>query len=198
MAKTKAPRLHLAQERDADALLSRDPLALLIGMVLDQQFPLERAFASPLELTKRLGRGLDARELASYDPDELAQIFATPPGLHRYPRSMALRVQQLCQHLVDVYDGRADGVWTGVADGAELLRRVKALPGFGEQKARIFLALLGKQLGVRPKGWRESAGVYGEDGCRRSVADITSPETLLEVRAYKQSVKAADKARARQ
>jgi uncharacterized HhH-GPD family protein len=190
MAKT----LCLSQNADADALLTRDPLALLIGMVLDQQIPLEKAFSSPYVLTERLGHDLDAREIAEYEPEAFAKVFATPPALHRFPGSMAGRVQELCRALVTDYDGDAASVWKGAKTGEELLKRVKALPGFGEQKARIFVALLGKQLGVRPRGWREAAGVYGEDGCRRSVADITGADSLREVRAYKQEMKAAAKA----
>ena len=186
-------RLCLAQDEAADELLTTDPLALLIGMVLDQQFPLERAFAGPWVLTQRLGRSLDARELAELDPEELAAAFAKPPVIHRFPGSMAGRVQQLCRQLVDAYGGDAAAVWRDAKTGDELFRRLRALPGFGEQKARIFLALLGKQRGVRPRGWREAAGPYGEDGAKRSVADITSPETLLEVRAYKKQMKAAAK-----
>lgn len=185
--------LHLSQDAEADALLSRDPLALLVGMVLDQQIPLEKAFSSPLVLTQRLGRDLDAREIAAYDPDELATLFATPPALHRFPGSMAGRVQELCKALVADYDGDAAKVWE-TKDAAELLKRVKALPGFGEQKAKIFVALLGKQLGVRPRGWREVSEPYGEEGSKKSVADITGPKSLLEVRAYKQEMKAAAKA----
>jgi uncharacterized HhH-GPD family protein len=185
------PTLHLSQDPDADALLSRDPLALLIGMLLDQQIPMEKAFRGPHVLRERLGRDLDAADLASRD--DLVEVFATPPAIHRFPGSMAGRVQELCRALVEQYDGSADAVWAGVDDGADLLRRLKGLPGFGTQKAQIFLALLGKQLGVQPRGWREAAGAYGEDGARRSVADVRSPETLLEVRAYKQSVKAAAK-----
>lgn len=190
-----AVKLCLSLDADADALLSDDPLALLIGMVLDQQVPLEKAFRGPHDLLARLGaERLDAREIAGFDPDDLVQHFVRPPALHRYPAAMAKRVQDLCQVVVDQYGGRADRVWKSAADGQELLRRVKALPGFGDQKARIFVALLGKQLGVRPDGWREEAGVYGEEGSRRSVADITSPETLAEVRAYKAEVKRAAKA----
>jgi uncharacterized HhH-GPD family protein len=161
--------------------------------VLDQQFPLERAFAGPWVLAERLGRTPDAAELASYDAEELAAVFAKPPCIHRFPGSMAARVQQMCRHLVEVYDGDAAAVWADARTGEELLARLRALPGFGEQKAKIFLALLGKQLGVRPRGWREVAGVYGEDGAKRSVADITGPDSLLEVRAYKQQMKAAAK-----
>ena len=193
MTPAAARRLCLAQDDAADDLLTRDPLALLIGMVLDQQFPLERAFAGPFVLTHRLGRELDARELAGMDPEQLAAAFAKPPVIHRFPGSMAGRVQQLCRHLVEEYDGDAAAVWRDAKSGDELLRRLKALPGFGDQKARIFLALLGKQLAVRPRGWREAAGPYGEDGSKRSVADITSAESLLEVRAYKKQMKAAAK-----
>jgi uncharacterized HhH-GPD family protein len=187
--------LHLAQNDEADELLSRDPLALLIGMLLDQQIPMEKAFSGPAVLRDRLGADLDAATIASHA--ELEQLFATPPAIHRFPGSMARRVAELCRYLVEHYDGRAENVWSGVDTGSELLARLKALPGFGEQKARIFLALLGKQLGVRPDGWREAAGPYGEDGALRSVADVTSPESLQQVRAYKQSVKQAAKAAAR-
>lgn len=184
----------LSQDPAADALLDRDPLALLIGMVLDQQFPLERAFAAPYELTRRLGHELDVAELASYDPDRLAAIFTGPPALHRYPKSMAARVQGVCAILVAQYDGRVDQLWADVADGAELLARIGALPGFGAQKATIYLALLGKQRGVTPAGWREAAGPYGPEGTYRSVADITDPQTLVRVREYKQEMKARARA----
>ena len=187
------PDLHLAQDPNADALLARDPLALLIGMVLDQQIPLEWAFTGPLRLRERLGHDYDAAELAGYDPDELAALFSRPAALHRFPGSMARRVQQLCQHLVERYDGDPAAVWRGVGDGAELRRRVEALPGFGKQKAQIFVALLGKQLGVRPAGWRDAAGEFAADGSHKSVADITGPDSLAKVRAYKQHKKAAAK-----
>ncbi len=182
--------LHITQDPQADRMLADDPLALLLGMALDQQDKMEKAFRGPYVLAERLG-GLDARAVAEH-PD-LASVMATPPAVHRFPKSMAGRVQQLCQALVDDYGGRAEALWDGVADGRELLRRVKALPGFGEQKAKIFVALLGKQYGVQPSGWREAAGDYGSDGVRRSVADVTGPDSLLEVRAYKQSLKAASK-----
>jgi uncharacterized HhH-GPD family protein len=187
----RMPALRLAQDPEADALLSTDPLALLIGMLLDQQFPMERAFAGPALLRQRLGQDLDARELAQRT--DLVEIFTGPPAIHRYPGSMAGRVQALYQHLVERYDGRPEAIWEAVGTGAEVLKRLKALPGFGDQKARIFLALLGKQLGVQPAGWREAAGAYGEDGSRRSVADVTGPESLAEVRAYKQEMKARAK-----
>lgn len=187
------PELHLSQDPDADALLSRDPLALLLGMMLDQQIPMEKAFKGPHVLQERLGH-LDAARIAELPQEEFASLVATPPAVHRFPGSMAKRLQDLCRALVEQYDGRAEAVWEGVDDGAELLRRLEALPGFGTQKAQIFVALLGKRLGVQPSGWREAAGAYGDEDALRSVADVTSPETLQQVRAYKQSVKAAAKA----
>lgn len=178
---------------EANALLDRDPLALLIGMTLDQQIPLEKAFTSPWVLGQRLGHEPTARELAEFEPDALVEIFATPPALHRFPKAMAARVQQVCQVLVDRYDGAADGLWAGAGSGQELLRRVGALPGFGKQKAQIFVALLGKQYEVQPDGWREAAGGYGEVGSHRSVADIVDGESLTLVREYKKQMKAATK-----
>lgn len=188
------PELHLSQDPEADRLLSEDPLALLIGLVLDQQIPLERAFRSPFDLKERLGGGLDAAAIAEMDPDRLAAVFAQPPALHRFPGSMAGRVQELCRRIADEFGGDATRVWEGAASGRELLATLKSLPGFGDQKARIFLALLGKQLGVRPDGWREAADTYGEEGSFRSVADIVSPESLAKVRGYKQEMKARAKA----
>ena len=187
--------LRLSQDPDADALLDREPLALLLGMLLDQQIPMEKAFRGPAVLHERLGH-LDAARIAEHPPEAFAAVMAQPPAVHRFPGSMAKRVQDLCRALVEHHDGRAEDVWEQAADGRGLLRRVQALPGFGQQKAQIFVALLGKQRGVRPDGWREAAGGYGEDGALRSVADVTSPETLLQVRAYKQSAKAAAKAAA--
>jgi uncharacterized HhH-GPD family protein len=185
--------LHLSQDPDADALLSRDPLALLLGMLLDQQIPMEKAFSGPAVLLERLGH-LDTARIAEAEPEAFARVMATPPAVHRFPGSMAGRVQDLCRALVEHHGGRAEAVWEGAQDGAEVLTRLQALPGFGRQKAQIFLALLGKQCGVTPAGWREAAGAYGEDGALRSVADVVSPETLQQVRAYKQSVKKAAKA----
>jgi uncharacterized HhH-GPD family protein len=188
------PTLRIAQDDAADELLGRDPLALLIGMLLDQQFPMERAFAAPRLLADRLGvDALDAAQLAGADPDELTGVFQGPPALHRYPGSMAGRTQELCRLLVERYDGRAENLWADVPDGGTLLRRLEELPGFGAQKASIFLALLGKQYGVTPPGWREAAGAYGEEGSHRSVADITGAESLAEVRRFKQEQKAAKK-----
>jgi uncharacterized HhH-GPD family protein len=186
--------LHLSQDPDADRLLSDDPLALLIGMVLDQQVPLERAFAAPLLLSQRLGRPVDATYLAAMDPDALVEAFVARPALHRFPAANAKRVQQLSQLIVERYDGDPTGIWRDVPDGDELLRRIRELPGFGEQKARIFVGLLGKQLGVRPDGWEAAAGRFGLRGTYFSVADIVDQASLGRVRAYKQQLKAAAKA----
>jgi uncharacterized HhH-GPD family protein len=185
--------LHLSQNPDADQLLSEDPLALLIGMVLDQQVPLERAFSAPLDLQVRLGHRFDAEELAGMDPDELVAIFSARPALHRFPAANAKRVQEMCRVVVAEYDGNAAAIWTTAASGTELLRRVRALPGFGQQKAQIFVGLLGKQLGVQPPGWEDAAGHYGEAGTYFSVADIVDSESLGRVRAYKAQIKAAAK-----
>jgi uncharacterized HhH-GPD family protein len=186
--------LHLSGDSEADRLLSSDPLALLIGMVLDQQVPLERAFSAPRDLKERLGGRLDAGEIAAMDPDQLAAIFSERPALHRFPAANAKRVQELCRIVVDEYGGDAARVWTEAADGAELFRRIKALPGFGEQKAHIFVGLLGKQLGVRASGWEAAAGSFGHPGTYLSVADIVDSASLDKVRTHKQQVKAAAKA----
>ncbi|MFE2097048.1 HhH-GPD-type base excision DNA repair protein [Streptomyces sp. NPDC059468] len=187
--------LHLAQDPEADALLGRSPLAALTGMLLDQQVPMEWAFKGPATIARRMGaEDLDAHEIAVMDPEAFAALLSEKPAVHRYPGSMAKRVQQLCQYLVEHYDGDAELVWKGVTDGKELLKRLQDLPGFGKQKAQIFLALLGKQLGVAPTGWREAAGAYGEARSFRSVADITGPESLAKVRSHKQEMKAAARA----
>jgi uncharacterized HhH-GPD family protein len=189
------PQLCITQDAAADELLGRDPLALLLGMMLDQQFAMERAFAGPRLLADRLGVDtLSAADLAGADPEQLAKVFQGPPALHRYPGSMAARTHELCRLLVERYGGRAERLWADVPDGAALLKRIGELPGFGAQKSKIFLALLGKQYGVTPPGWREAAGAYGEEGSRRSVADITGPESLVEVRRFKQEQKQAAKA----
>lgn len=185
--------VHLANHPEADRLLATDPLALLIGMLLDQQVPMEKAFVGPYVLTQRLGHDLDARELAHMPAEQCAQLFSERPAIHRFPGAMAGRTQALCARLVDRYDGRAEAVWAGAATGAELLGRLRALPGFGEAKAQIFLALLGKQFGVQPPGWREAAGTYGADDVHRSVADIVDAESLASVREYKRQAKQAAK-----
>jgi uncharacterized HhH-GPD family protein len=188
-------RLYLAQESAADELLDSDPLALMIAMLLDQQIPLEKAFVGPYRLAERLGvQRLDAAAIAEHDPDAFREIFSTVPAIHRFPGSMAERTQKLCQAIVADYDGDASRIWTGAKDGKDLLKRLGDLPGFGKQKAQIFTALLGKQFDVQPKGWREAAGLYGEKGSLRSVADITDAASLTKVRAYKKEMKAAAKA----
>jgi uncharacterized HhH-GPD family protein len=190
-------RIRLAQSPEADELLGRSPLAALVGMLLDQQVPMEWAFSGPYTIAQRMGRDdLDAGEIAAYDPDAFGALLAAKPAVHRYPGSMAKRVQQLCGYLVEHYDADAAALWRDVPTGREVLDRLLALPGFGRQKAQIFLALLGKQLGVTPDGWREAAGAYGEAGSYRSAADITGPESLAKVRAFKQEAKRAAKRRA--
>ncbi|UXA16861.1 HhH-GPD-type base excision DNA repair protein [Mycobacterium sp. SMC-4] len=185
-------RLQLVQEPAADALLEANPFALLVGMLLDQQIPMEVAFSGPKKIADRLG-GFDAAQIADYDPDRFAELCARTPAVHRFPGSMAKRVQALAQVVVDDYDGDAAALWSDGADGAEVLRRLKALPGFGEQKAKIFLALLGKQYGVTPKGWRAAAGDYGKANTHMSVADVTDAGSLQKVRAYKKEAKAQAK-----
>ncbi|MFD6261516.1 HhH-GPD-type base excision DNA repair protein [Micromonospora chalcea] len=186
--------LSLPIDPQANELLARSPLALLLGMVLDQQVPMEKAFSSPYVLAQRLGHEPDAAELAGYDPEALVELFARPPALHRFPKAMAARVQEVCRTLVERYDGDPARLWSDVADGRELLRRVGELPGFGRQKAQIFVALLGKRFGITPDGWREAAGGYGDADAHRSVADVTDPESLRRVREFKQRMKAEAKA----
>ncbi|GAA4073109.1 HhH-GPD-type base excision DNA repair protein [Actinomadura miaoliensis] len=189
-----ATKVHLSQQPEADELLGRSPLALLTGMLLDQQIPMEWAFAGPYTIARRMGADdLDAHEIAACDPERFAALLSEKPAVHRYPGSMAKRVQQLCQYLVEHYDGDAEAIWRDVDTGKELFKRLNALPGYGKQKAQIFVALLGKRFGVRPEGWREAAGAYGEEGSYRSVADITGPESLVKVREFKQQMKAAAK-----
>lgn len=190
-----SPTLHLVGDEQADALLSEDPFALLVGMLLDQQVPMEVAFSGPARLRDRLG-DLDPGRIAAMDPEEFVAVFAQTPSVHRFPRSMAGRVQALAAVVDGTYAGDASRIWRDAdPSGAEVLKRLKALPGFGEQKAKIFLALLGKQCGLTAPGWREAAGDYGSEGSRRSIADVVDRATLLEVRASKQEQKA--KARAK-
>jgi uncharacterized HhH-GPD family protein len=184
-----ATALPFTGDPEADELLAEEPLALLLGMLLDQQVPMEKAFHSPYDLKERLGGRLDAGEIAALDPDELAGLFAQRPALHRFPGSMAARTQDLCRRLVEQFDGRAENVWATAADGQALLANLRALPGFGEQKSRIFVALLAKRLGVKPQGWEEAAGPYGKPGWL-SVADVDGPESLARVREHKKAMKA--------
>ncbi|NLG55797.1 MAG: Fe-S cluster assembly protein HesB [Rhodococcus sp.] len=163
-------------------------------MFCDQQFPMESAFAGPLKIKQRMG-SLDAEKIADADPEKFAELCAQTPAVHRFPGSMAGRIQALCRTVVDDYDGDASNLWTdGDPDGKQVLKRLKALPGFGDQKARIFLALLGKQYGATPQGWREAAGDYGTEGSRRSIADVTDEKTLHEVREFKKAAKSKAKA----
>jgi len=186
--------LWMTSDDEANALLDRDPFALLVGMTLDQQYPMEAAFAGPKKLADRMG-GFDIRTIAEADTDEFVALASTPPAIHRFPGSMAKRVQTLAQLIVEQYDGKTEAIWLrGDPSGPEVFRRLKALPGWGDQKAKIFLALLGKQRGVAPEGWREAAGAYGEEGSHRSIADVADPAALLKVREFKQAQKAAAKA----
>lgn len=188
--------LHLAGDPVADDLLAKDPLALLVGMVLDQQIPLDWAFKGPASMVERLGLSvpMDAARIAAIDPSVLAEAFARPPSLHRYPRSMAERVQALAALVAEEYGNDASRIWTGAKDGADLRSRIRTLPGFGDQKARIFVALLGKQLGVRPRGWEAASEPFSEPGSYRSVADIVDADSLAEVRRRKKEAKVAAKA----
>jgi uncharacterized HhH-GPD family protein len=188
--------IRLAQQPAADELLSRDPFALLTGMLLDQQVPMEKAFAGPRLIADRLGlTDLDPAVVANTPPDEFTAIMTGPPAVHRYPQSMGARVQTLAGVIVEQYGGDAAALWTPVTSGAELFKRLNALPGFGAQKAKIFTALLGKQLGVQPTGWRAAAGDYGLKGFR-SVADVVDDDSLIKVRETKKAAKAAAKASA--
>lgn len=185
----KKPQLHLSGDPDADKLISDNPLALLIGMVLDQQVRLELAFAAPAMLEERLGRPLDAADIAAMDPEHLAEVFAGKPALHRFPGSMAKRVHELCVMVTEQYGGDASKVWRSAKTGAQLLANIKALPGFGDRKARIFVALLGKQLGVRPEGWEAASTPFGEPGSLLSVADIVDGASMVQVRDHKAAMK---------
>jgi uncharacterized HhH-GPD family protein len=183
------PNLRLVGDPEADALLEANPFALLVGMLLDQQVPMETAFAGPKKIADRMG-GFDATDIANHDPDKFAALCSERPAVHRFPGSMAKRIQDLAQIIVDRYDGDAAAVWSaGNPVGAEVLRRLKELPGFGEQKARIFLALLGKQYGVSAKGWRAAAGEYGKAGTHLSIADVVDARSLEQVRSYKKQMK---------
>jgi len=188
-------KLQLVQDPAADELLESNPFALLVGMMLDQQIPMEVAFAGPKKIADRLG-GVDATQIAEYDPEKFIAMCSERPAVHRFPGSMGKRLQTMAQAIVDDYDGNAAALWTaGDPDGGEVLRRLKALPGFGEQKAKIFVALLGKQYGVTPTGWREAAGDYGKAGTHMSVADVVDAGSLEKVRSYKKAAKAAAKAK---
>jgi uncharacterized HhH-GPD family protein len=189
------PDLQIAQDPAADQVLSESPFALLVGMMLDQQFPMERAFAGPAKIKDRFG-SIDPSAVAAADPEEFARLCSTPPAIHRFPGSMSARVQELARVVVEEYDGDAARLWEEAGSGKELMRRLGALPGFGKQKSQIFVALLAKQLGVRPEGWEQAAGDYSETGSYRSVADVVDATSLERVRAFKKEKKAAAKAQA--
>ena len=182
-------QLTIAQDPAADQILSENPFALLMGMLLDQQYPMEHAFRGPAKLLDRFGT-LDPAAIAAAEPESFADLCATPPAIHRYGRSMAGRVQELARHVVDQYDGDASRVWSEARSGADLMKRLRALPGYGEQKAKIFTALLAKQLDVKPRGWTTVVGDYGKKGYR-SVADVVDAESLGKVRAFKKQKEAA-------
>lgn len=189
------PTIQIAQEPAADQVLSQSPFALLVGMLLDQQYPMEQAFRGPAKILDRFG-SLEPQAIAEADPEAFAAVCSTPPAIHRYPGSMSARIQALAKQVVDEYGGHAERVWTEAASGSDLLRRLQALPGYGKQKAQIFTALVAKQLGVRPDGWELAAGDYSEAGSFRSVADVVDNDSLARVRAFKQEKKAAAKAKA--
>lgn len=184
--------IHITGDTAADEVLTKDPFALLMGMLLDQQYPMEHAFRGPAKVLERFG-SLDPRRIADADPEEFAALCSTPPAVHRFPGSMATRIQDLARIVVDKYDGDATRLWNEAADGKELMKRMTDLPGFGKQKAQIFVALLAKQVGVRPSGWEAAVGAYAEDGFR-SVADVVDSVSLQRVRDYKKEKKAAAKA----
>ncbi len=180
--------LQIAQDERADAVLSEHPFALLAGMMLDQQFPMERAFAGPAKILDRFG-SIDPVDVAAAEPESFKELCSVPPAIHRFPGSMSERVQALAAHVVERYDGDTARLWDEAESGQELMKRLTALPGFGAQKARIFVALLGKQLGVRPDGWEQAAGDYAAPGSFRSVADVVDPESLQRVRDFKKAAK---------
>jgi len=181
--------IRIAQDAHADEVLSASSFALLTGMLLDQQYPMEHAFRGPAKILDRFG-SLDPATVAAADPEEFAALCSTPPAIHRFPGSMAARVQALATHVVEEYDGHAERLWEDAESGRDLMRRLQALPGFGKQKAQIFVALVAKQLGVRPPGWEEVAGDYSEPGSYRSVADVVDPTSLDKVRSFKKEMKA--------
>jgi uncharacterized HhH-GPD family protein len=184
--------IHITGDAHADQVLTDSPFALLVGMMLDQQYPMEHAFRGPAKVLDRFG-SIEPADIAAADPERFAELCSTPPAIHRFPGSMAARLQELARIIVDEYDGDASRIWTDASDGKDLLKRVQALPGFGKQKSQIFVALLAKQLGVRPEGWEQVVGAYAEVGYR-SVADVVDAASLQKVRDHKKEMKAAAKA----
>ena len=183
---------HITGDAHADQVLTDSPFALLVGMMLDQQYPMEHAFRGPAKVLDRFG-SIEPAEIAAADPERFAELSSTPPAIHRFPGSMAARLQELARIVVDQYDGDASRIWSEATDGKDLLKRVQALPGFGKQKSLIFVALLAKQLDVRPDGWEQVVGGYAEEGYR-SVADVVDPASLQKVRDHKKEMKAAARA----
>ena len=184
--------IHITGDAHADQVLTDSPFALLVGMMLDQQYPMEHAFRGPAKVLDRFG-SIEPGDIAAADPERFAELSSTPPAIHRFPGSMAARLQELARIVVEQYDGDAARIWSGATDGKDLLKRVQALPGFGKQKSQIFVALLAKQLGVRPDGWEDVVGAYAEDGYR-SVADVVDEASLQKVRDHKKEMKAAARA----
>lgn len=184
---SKPESLHFTESDEANKLLAEDGLALLIGMLLDQQFPMERAFFGPQLLKDRIGEDLDESRIADWNPEEMEAVFKGPPAIHRYPASMAKRTQDLCRVLVDDYHGRAENVWETAPSGADLLERLRSLPGFGAGKSRIFVGLLGKRLGVKPEGWEQKAADWP------SIADVASFDDVGVLREQKRAMKEAAK-----
>ncbi len=189
-----APAIPITGDSEADLLLERSPLALLIGMLLDQQVPMEWAFSGPQTLRARLDGDLSAERIAGMDTEEFVALCARKPAIHRFPASMGRRIHELCERIVEDYDGQAASVWSEAEDAAELRTRLRSLPGYGEEKTKIFIAILGKRLGVRPPGWESVAAPFSDDQ-PRSVADVSSPETLVEVREWKKAMKAAKRSK---
>jgi uncharacterized HhH-GPD family protein len=183
--------LYITGNPASDKLLNSNGTALLIGMLLDQQVPMEWAFNGAHTLKQRLGH-LDPRKIARMDPDEFLTVCLEKPAIHRFPKAMAQRIQGMCQIIATDYGNKGENIWSDVTDASVLFERLRKLPGYGEEKAQIFIALLGKRFGVTPNGWKKAAGVFS-DSNPRTVADITSPETLLKVRAWKKAEKAADR-----
>ncbi|MBC9732003.1 HhH-GPD-type base excision DNA repair protein [Nocardioides marmotae] len=190
---SSTPAIHITGDEAADRVLAEDPFALVVGMMLDQQYPMEHAFRGPAKVLERFGT-LDPARIAAADPEEFASVCATPPAIHRFPGSMAARLQELAALVQERYDGHAERLWTEATSGKDLLKRVQALPGFGKQKAQIFVALLAKQLDVRPEGWEQAVGDYALEGYR-SVADVVDGDSLQKVRDFKKAAKAAAKAK---
>ena len=188
-------RIWLTGDPAADDLLTNDDNALLLGMVLDQQVAMEKAFAGPAVIAERMGGRLDVAAIGAMEEEAFVTLCSERPAVHRFPGAMAKRVRQVCQLLVAEFDGDAGNVWRGATSGADLKRRIAALPGFGAEKSTIFVAVLAKQRGVNPPGWQEAAGIFGQDGYR-SVADVVDEHSLAEVRKSKRSAKAAKKAAA--